>query len=70
MNEKTVIAEEVTYLTKKSYINPVLCKGCGTCAAGCPAGAITPNHFTLPQIMATIKAFQQPGAYIYDRIKA
>jgi len=70
MNEKTVVAEEVSYITRKSYINPALCKGCGTCAAGCPAGAITPNHFTLPQIMATIKAFQQPGAYIYDRIKA
>ncbi|HLB70861.1 MAG: CoB--CoM heterodisulfide reductase iron-sulfur subunit A family protein [Candidatus Methanoperedens sp.] len=58
MNEKTVAAEEFSYATKKSYINPALCKGCGTCAAGCPAGAITPNHFTLPQIIASIKAFQ------------
>lgn len=63
MNEKTVTAEEVPYITKKSNINPALCKGCGTCGAGCPAGAITPKHFTLPQIIATIRAFRQTGEY-------
>ncbi|HIH44250.1 MAG TPA: CoB--CoM heterodisulfide reductase iron-sulfur subunit A family protein, partial [Candidatus Methanoperedenaceae archaeon] len=29
MNEKTIVAEEIPYITKKSYINPALCKGCG-----------------------------------------
>ncbi|HEY9245252.1 MAG TPA: 4Fe-4S binding protein, partial [Candidatus Methanoperedens sp.] len=63
LDEKSVIAEEIPYITRKSYVNPALCKGCGTCAAGCPTGAIKPNHFTLPQIMASIKAFRSIGEY-------
>jgi ferredoxin len=32
-----------------------MCKGCGTCVAACPAGAITGAHFSNEQIMAEIR---------------
>jgi heterodisulfide reductase subunit A len=32
-----------------------LCKGCGTCAAACPAGVATQNGFTFEQVMAEIE---------------
>ena len=35
-------------------INEVLCKGCGACAAACPAGAARQNGFTNDQILAEI----------------
>ena len=38
-------------------INASLCKGCGTCAAWCPSGAIASRHFTDRQIGAMIDAF-------------
>jgi len=57
LKEIVVETEEIIYTTKKSEINPTLCKGCGSCAAECPTGAITPKHFTTPQIMAVIKAY-------------
>jgi heterodisulfide reductase subunit A len=37
-----------------SVINGALCKGCGTCVAACPAGAITGAHFNDVQIEAEI----------------
>jgi len=52
-----VETEEITYTTKKCEINPTVCKGCGSCAAECPTGAITSRHFTESQIMAVIKAY-------------
>ena len=27
-----------------------MCKGCGTCVAACPAGAITGSHFDNTQV--------------------
>ncbi|NIN68285.1 MAG: hypothetical protein GTO63_26975, partial [Anaerolineae bacterium] len=40
---------------KLSHILDVLCKGCGTCAAACPAEAILSRHFTTQQIMSQIE---------------
>jgi heterodisulfide reductase subunit A len=59
LKEIVVETEEIIYTTKKSEINPTVCKGCGSCAAECPTGAITPKHFTTPQIMAVIKAYAE-----------
>ena len=36
-------------------MNDALCKGCGTCAAACPAAAITARHFSDEQIVAQIE---------------
>jgi heterodisulfide reductase subunit A len=33
-----------------SRINAAMCKGCGTCVAACPAGAITGSHFDNTQV--------------------
>ena len=35
--------------------NSVLCQGCGTCVAACPAGAIKGNHFTAEELLAEIQ---------------
>jgi heterodisulfide reductase subunit A-like polyferredoxin len=35
-----------------AVIDPVLCHGCGTCAAECPGKAITLSHFTDEQLIA------------------
>ncbi|GAJ16925.1 unnamed protein product, partial [marine sediment metagenome] len=41
---------------KKSpaHIIPILCKGCGTCAADCPTDAITMTNFTDAMILRQI----------------
>ena len=36
-------------------INKASCKGCGTCVAWCPSGAITARHFTDEQIYEQIE---------------
>ncbi len=41
-------------------VNPLLCKGCGTCAVECPAMAITMHHFTDDQITAMIQEALSP----------
>jgi heterodisulfide reductase subunit A len=38
-----------------AYVNEVLCKGCGVCAAACPAGAAVQHGFTHDQILAEIE---------------
>jgi heterodisulfide reductase subunit A len=38
-----------------AQVNEVLCKGCGACAAACPAGAATQNGFTDNQVVAEIE---------------
>jgi heterodisulfide reductase subunit A len=36
-------------------VNDLLCKGCGTCDAACPAGAARCRHFTTAQVFAEIE---------------
>jgi heterodisulfide reductase subunit A len=36
-------------------VNKVLCRGCGTCAATCPSGAIQADHYTDRQIFSEIE---------------
>ncbi|MHA1459653.1 MAG: CoB--CoM heterodisulfide reductase iron-sulfur subunit A family protein, partial [Promethearchaeota archaeon] len=54
--EKERIFEDFVMLTKKSHINPALCKGCGTCGAQCPNSTIIIKHFGFEQINAMIKS--------------
>ena len=37
-------------------IESAACKGCGTCAAMCPTGAIRAAHYTDRQILAMVDA--------------
>ncbi|MDL5502291.1 MAG: 4Fe-4S binding protein, partial [Candidatus Methanoperedens sp.] len=49
----------VLFRSKKSKINAASCKGCGSCAAACPAGAITAQHFSSKEIGEAIDAFDK-----------
>ena len=46
--------QAISQTEKGVEINEVLCKGCGTCAAACPSGAIVAKHFS-DQILAQIE---------------
>jgi len=39
-----------------SNVNEAVCKGCGTCGAACPSGAIAMHPFTDEQILAQVEA--------------
>lgn len=38
-----------------------LCRGCGVCAAECPAGAISMSRFTDGELMAQVRAALKPS---------
>ena len=40
----------------KASVQPILCKGCGTCVASCPAQAIQAAYYSDEQILPSIKA--------------
>jgi heterodisulfide reductase subunit A len=40
----------------RMVVNPVLCQGCGACAAACPNGAAVVQGFGEGQILETIDA--------------
>jgi len=54
--EKEQMYEDIIIITKKSHINPALCKGCGTCGAQCPNSTIVIKHFGFEQINAMIRS--------------
>ncbi|MFX1268783.1 MAG: 4Fe-4S binding protein, partial [Promethearchaeota archaeon] len=49
--------EDLNLIIKQSYINSALCKGCGTCAASCPVGAISVKHYDFDQIGVMIDSY-------------
>ena len=55
--ESTKEFEDVSIILKKSSINSALCKGCGTCAATCPVGAIMVKNYDFDQISAMIDSY-------------
>jgi len=54
LEDRKTKLESVEFNARKAVINPASCKGCGSCAATCPVGAISPLHFTTEQIDAMI----------------
>ena len=54
LEDRKTKLESMEFNARKAVINPASCKGCGSCAATCPVGAISPLHFTTEQIDAMI----------------
>jgi len=52
-------AEQDNGRIARTQVNSLLCQGCGTCVAACPAGAIKGNHFTNQEIFAELEAILQ-----------
>ena len=49
--------EDLNITVTKSSINAAVCKGCGTCAATCPVGAIMVKHYDFDQINTMIDSY-------------
>jgi len=46
----------IEFSNNEPMLIEAICKGCGTCAAGCPGEAIDIVHFSTEQILAQVKA--------------
>jgi heterodisulfide reductase subunit A-like polyferredoxin len=46
-----------------AHIEPAVCRGCGSCAAECPARAIQLSHYTDTQMYAKIDALVSPAVW-------
>jgi heterodisulfide reductase subunit A len=57
LTEEVMEFEDISMTIKKSSINSALCKGCGTCAATCPVGAISVKHYDFNQINTMIDSY-------------
>jgi len=46
----------------KAEVQAVVCMGCGSCTAECPAKAISLRHYVDAQVLAAINGLLTPGS--------